>query len=221
MRNKIAWFAIAGLFINFGTNAQKIEVGGSLGGLLYKGDIAPALNPRFIRPAGGLFFRYNASRSFSLRFSTVVGQFVADDQYASDPFQRARGIYFRNTVQEFSLDGQYNFRNYKNLRKVKNWTPYVFGGLGFAVYRLRVPGDEGLANKLIYPLGVGVKYEIKRPWSIGLEFGTRFSASDYLDGTGPVTTTVKLQQNDPALKDKYSFLALTISYTFYRLDCPE
>ena len=31
------------------------------------------------------------------------------------------------------------------------------------------------------PLGIGVKYGLDRVWSIGLEFGTRFTFTDYLD----------------------------------------
>ncbi len=219
----MARLLIAGLFISIGARAQQIEIGGSLGGMLYKGEVSPSLNPRFYRPAGGLFFRYNATRSFSVRTSLVLGQVGADDKYASDPFQRARGTYFRNNVQEGSIDLEYNFRNYKFLRKVKNWTPYVFGGLGLYSYgKIGNPSPErGLTNKLMFPLGVGVKYEIKRPWSVGFEFGTRFTSTDYLDGVGFTNgTTDRLAQGTPQ-KDKYTYTAITISYTFFKLTCPE
>ena len=47
---------MAGLFISLSTQAQKIELGASLGGMLYKGDVAPALNPRFFNPGAGALF---------------------------------------------------------------------------------------------------------------------------------------------------------------------
>ncbi len=221
--NKLAWLLIAGLFISIGAHAQQIELGGSLGGMLYKGELSPGLNPRFYRPAGSLFFRYTVSRSFAVRVSGTLGQVSASDRNASDPYQRARGIYFRNTVREASLDLQYNFRNYKLLRNVKNWTPYVFGGLGFYNYNKlgNVSNETGLTNKLMFPLGVGVKYEFKRPWSIGFEYGARFTSTDYLDGIGFTNgTTDKFAQGTPQ-KDHYVYTAITLSYTFFKLTCPE
>lgn len=219
---KPAWLLLAGLFISLGTQAQKIEVGGSLGGMLYKGELSPNLNPRFYRPGGSVFFRYNASQSFSVRASIAVGGVSADDKYASDPLQKARGTYFRNTIEEASVDLQYNFRDYKQLRKVKNWTPYVFGGLGMAKYgKIGYPSNEnGFTSKLIFPLGVGVKYEFKRPWSVGFEFGTRFTMTDYIDGFGFNNgSTDKYAQGTPQ-KDQYTYTGITLSYTFYKLVCP-
>lgn len=218
----MAWLLVAGLFISIEAQAQKIELGVGLGGMLYKGELSPGLNPRFYKPAGGLFFRYNASRSFSVRAGVATGQVSADDKYARDPFRRAVGTFFRNTVQEATLDLEYNFRNYKLLKKVKNWTPYVFGGLGFYRYgKLNESDEGGLTNKLMFPLGLGVKYEIRRPLSIGVEFGTRFTRSDYLDGIGLSNGTTDKFGQGTAQKDHYTYTAITLSYTFYKLTCPE
>lgn len=219
----MARLLVVGLFISIGAQAQKIEVGGGLGGMLYKGELAPSLNPRFYRPAGGLFFRYNASRAFSVRVGVATGQVSADTRYANDPYLRVVKSYFRNTIREGTVDLAYNFRNYKPLRNVKNWTPYVFGGLGFYSYAKlgNESNEKGLTNKLMYPLGIGVKYEIRRPWSVGVEFGTRFTRSDYLDGNGFTDgSTDKFAQGTPQ-KDHYTYTAITLSYTFYKLTCPE
>jgi hypothetical protein len=35
---------------------------------------------------------------------------------------------------------------------------------------------------LVLPVGVGLKYVINQNWSIGGEFGLRFSTKDYMDG---------------------------------------
>jgi hypothetical protein len=216
----IARLFVAGLFISFNVQAQKIEVGGGLGGMLYKGDVSPHLNPRFYRPAASLFFRYNVSRSFSMRAGVAIGSFQAEDHYSKDPYQQARNYSFRSTSSEATIDLEYNFLNYKPLPKAKNWTPYVFGGLGLYSYTNPVVKARALLN---FPLGIGVKYEIKRPWSVGLEFGTRFTNNDYLDGLGERTygvTTSKLAQGNPALNDSYTYTAITVSYTFYKIVCP-
>lgn len=211
---------IAGLFISLSVQAQKLEVGGGVGGLLYKGDVSPALNPRFYRPAANLFFRYNASRSFSMRAGVGIGSFGATDRASRDPFQQARGYSFRSSLSEATIDLQYNFLNYKPTPKSKNWTPYVFGGVGLCSFNNPVIRARGIIN---FPLGVGVKYEINRPWSVGLELGTRFTKHDYLDGLGERTygiTTNKTAQGNPALRDSYTYTALTVSYTFYKIVCP-
>lgn len=211
---------IAGLFISLSVQAQKLEVGGGVGGLLYKGDVSPALNPRFYRPAANLFFRYNASRSFSMRAGVGIGSIRATDRASLDPFRQARGYSFRSSLSEATIDLQYNFLNYRPTPKSKNWTPYVFGGVGLCSFSNPVVRARGIIN---FPLGVGVKYEINRPWSVGLEFGTRFTKNDYLDGLGERTygiTTNKTAQGNPALRDSYTYTALTVSYTFYKIVCP-
>lgn len=207
-----------GLFIfSSGTYAQQIELGAGLGGMLYKGDIAPHLNPRFYRPAGNLFFRYNFTRSFSARAGVALGGIRGVDRVSRDPFQQARNLSFRTQVSEATLDVEYFFRDWKMIRRTKNWSPYVFGGVGLMAYS---PKKEG-GSSIIYPLGVGVKYEIKRPWSIGFEFGTRFTRNDDLDGLAKAPGASKLLSGNPALSDSYTYTALTISYTFYKITCPE
>ncbi|AUD00754.1 type IX secretion system protein PorG [Spirosoma pollinicola] len=217
---KKARLIVAGLFISLSVQAQKIEIGGGLGGMLYKGDVSPALNPRFYRPAGSLFFRYNATRSFSVRGSGAIGGLRADDQASSDPLQQARDYSFRTNITEAEIDFEYNFLNYQGLPKVKNWTPYIFGGIGLCRFTNAVVRMGGVVT---YPLGIGLKYEIKRPWSVGVEFGTRFTRNDYLDGLGEYTfgpAVTKVSQSNPALKDSYTYTTITLSYTFYKIVCP-
>lgn len=216
----VARLLVAGLFISLGAQAQKIELGAGLGGMLYKGDVSPRLNPRFYRPAASLFFRYNATRSLSLRAGLGIGGLRGDDQYSRDPLQQARGYSFRSNISEATVDIAYNFLNYKPQPKVKNWTPYVFAGAGLFNVRNSVVRIRGA---LAFPVGVGIKYEIRRPWSVGVEFGTRFTKNDYLDGLGERTfgiTTNKLAQGNPALSDSYTYTAITVSYTFYKIVCP-
>lgn len=216
----VARLLVAGLFLSplLGVS-QKIEIGGAFGGMLYTGDVAPVLNPKFVRPGGGLFFKYHLSRSFAARAQVSLGRIIGTDSITNDAYQKARGAAFRNTIREVALLGEYKFRNYTPLRNAKNWTPYVFGGLAVFSHGLRQPGDKPV--EIAFPLGVGVKYEIARPWSIGLEYTTRFTTTDNLDGLGtPAAGAPKLNQSDPDRKDHYTMVFLTVSYTFYRIFCP-
>ena len=120
--------------------AQKIEMGARSGGFNYKGDLAPALNPRFFRPGGSLFFRYNASRSVTFRAEMLMGSITGNDAYSKDPFQKVRNLSFRTKLSEANLVTEYNFLNYQDRRFAINWTPYVFAGLGYSrdVYKRQI-----------------------------------------------------------------------------------
>lgn len=204
--------------------AQKLEVGGGLGGLLYKGDISPALHPGFVRPGGHLFFRYNKSQALSIRASVLAGSIGANDAQVQNPFNRARGFSFRTRLTEISTDLEYNFLNYRhdNLRRAGNWTPYVFGGVALFGFR---PNQEASANYrkngLALPFGVGAKWQLGSPWSLGVELGTRKTFTDYLDNLGQTTDpNNKLAQGDPSHQDLYYYVSVSLSYTFYRIVCP-
>ncbi|MGA0558940.1 DUF6089 family protein [Larkinella sp. VNQ87] len=200
------------------------EVGAGLGGMLYKGDLAPGLAPGNIRPAGNLLVRYNVSQPFTVRINLGLGQIAGRDSRFDDPFQQARNLAFKTNIREVNVLMEYNFLNFSSLRKVKNWTPYAFGGLGLFTFKTN-PQNPGYQRKSLFnfPLGVGIKYEFKRPWSVGLEYGTRFSGSDYLDNFGPNTFggTNKLLNGNPDSKDTYTYIGLTLTYRFYRITCPE
>ena len=202
--------------------AQKVEIGASLGGLNYKGDIAPAFNPRFFRPGGSLFFRYNVSRSVTFRAEVMRGSIAGDDAHSKDPFQKARNFSFRTKLSEANLVTEYNFLNYEDRRFALNWTPYVFGGIGYSRFSPDPKTSDYATKGWVLPYGIGVKYQINRPWNIGLEFGTRKTFTDHLDNLGgtPIST-IKLDQGDLTTKDTYYYLGFSVSYTFYRIVCPE
>lgn len=199
------------------------EVGGGLGAMYYKGDIAPQFAFRNLRPAGNLLVRHNFSQAFTLRANAGLGRLVANDTLTNEPFQQARGTSFRSGIQEASLLMEYNFLNFSGLRKAKNWTPYLFAGLGLHSAGLQNEVEKSIGKRIHFPLGAGVKYEFKRPWSVGLEFGTRFTSTDYLDGYGPKTFngTDKLGNGNPDTKDLYSYIGVLLTYRFYRITCPE
>lgn len=202
--------------------AQKVEIGASLGGLNYKGDIVPFINPRFFRPGGSLFFRYNASRSVTFRAEIMRGSITGDDAYSKDPFQKARNLSFRTKLSEANLVTEYNFLNYEDRRFALNWTPYVFAGIGYLRFAPEPKTMDYATKGWVLPYGIGVKYQINRPWNIGLEFGTRKTFTDFLDNLGGIpTTTAKLDQGDMTTKDTYYYLGFSVSYTFYRIVCPE
>jgi hypothetical protein len=203
------------------TLAQRVEFGAGLGGFNYKGDIAPHLRLKFFKPGGSVFFRYNPNSALSLRAELAGGLIGAKDEASKDPYQQIRNMSFNTRVFEGSAVAEYNFLDYQDRRFVVNWTPYVFGGVGLNTFKPDVKTGDYKTSGLVLPYGVGIKYQIRRPWNIGIEYGARKTFTDYLDNLGgePLSND-KLQQGDPSTKDSYYYLRFSVTYTFYRIFCP-
>lgn len=202
-------------------NAQKVELGVGLGGFNYNGDIAPSFQFRNIRPGGSLFFRYNFNSAFTMRAEVAGGLVGAKDSNSKDPYQLQRNLSFRTRIFEASAAAEYNFLDFKERRFAVNWTPYVFGGIGLMKFTPDVVTSSYKTNALVIPYGVGIKYQLKRPWGIGLEYGTRKAFTDYIDNLGgEPTSTNKAIQGNPALSDKYYYIRFSLTYTFYTIFCP-
>ncbi|GAA4444713.1 hypothetical protein GCM10023091_35330 [Ravibacter arvi] len=200
---------------------QKWEVGAGVGGMNYTGDIARKLQIRNFRPAGNLFARYNLKNGFSFRAEFLGGGIAAADRNADNAFQQQRDLSFKTLVLEGNLATEYNFLDYRDSRKALNWTPYVMGGIGYALFRPKPDNGSYKTSTLVIPFGVGLKYQVKRPWGVGVEFSARKTFTDYLDNFGGKEVVPdKFGNGNPALKDIYYFLGVNVSYTFYKIVCP-
>jgi hypothetical protein len=200
--------------------AQKIEIGAGVGTMNYTGDMAPQYKLRFSRPAASAFFRYNISKPVSFRAEIGGGGIKAEDRFSDDPQHQARNLSFKSPVMEGNLAIEYNFLDYVEKRSAINWTPYLFGGLGYMMFKPSPQTGNYSTNGMVIPFGVGVKYLIKRPWSIGVEFGSRKTFTDYLDNLGTLDGNLNpVAQGDPSTKDMYHYLRFSVSYTFYKIVC--
>ncbi|MGC9344380.1 MAG: DUF6089 family protein [Bacteroidales bacterium] len=88
---------------------------------------------------------------------------------------------------------------------------YLFGGVGGSIYSAKakqmaetedrfVPGSGFAA---VFPVGAGIKYTIDAAWSIGFEFGRRYTLTDKLDGI-----TTQFSKNN----DIYDFAVISAIY---------
>ena len=83
------------------------------------------------------------------------------------------------------------------------------------------PSADYKQNQIVLPFGVGIKYNIKGPWDLNLEFGTRKTFTDYLDNLGGNDPSLpKTQQNDYSKGDMYYYTSLTLSFKFIKIYCP-
>lgn len=194
------------LVLTCGTSAkaQYSEVG-LLGGIsFYMGDLNPDMPFKDVRPAGGLFYRYNFNDRFSIRAAAHIGYIVGYDANSTDPAQLERNLSFESWLFDFSVTGEFNFFRYAP-GDMRHWiTPFLFGGISVfkfnpraelngEMWELQPLGTEGqgttfypdrqkysLFNAAI-PFGLGLKVNLSKTFSVGLEWGMRYTFTDYLD----------------------------------------
>jgi hypothetical protein len=207
----------------FPSQAQRFELGVGGGVTLYKGDVSPHPVPKFSRPAGSIFIRHNPGKAVSIKYSFMMGKIIGNDKDLKDAFGQARQHSFRSRLLEGSAQLEYNFLNYRNELTKTPLSPYLFGGI--AIFRF-----EPLQNfrpdynltQIAIPFGVGLKYVVGGNWNLGLEFGARKTFTDYLDDLGgDINYTNRNRNGNPNDKDMYFYSAVSFSYTFYKVRCPE
>jgi len=202
--------------------AQRLEVGAGAGTVNYKGDISPGINLDEPHLGGQVFLRHNPGKAISLTYSFMLGRFGASDKNSDDPFAQQRNFSFGTRLVEASAIAEYNFLDYRDEQDRTNFTPYLFGGL--ALFRFE-PQQNYRPTYDLYqigiPFGVGMKYVLGGSWNLGVAFGARKTFTDYLDDLGGIDTINRFRNGNPNAKDMYFYTALSISYTFYKVRCPD
>ena len=200
----------------------QFEVGAFGGACNYQGDLAGGVVIwQETQPAFGVLLRYTPNPYITIRGNYLQGKLTGADSHSPEPSQRSRGLTFNSTIREFSFIGEFNFlgqsneRNYQGAETLFN--PYLFAGLGVAStdgtpvapsdrrpYPFPEEGTKSIVPAL--PLGIGFKVQFSDVVSVGIEWGTRLTFSDYLDGVSKV--------GNPKKNDWYMFGGLTFTYCF-------
>jgi hypothetical protein len=113
------------------------------------------------------------------------------------------------------LDFEFNWWPYKTAWRRTKYTPFVSAGLG---YSLNYSG-EGVSH-LYLPFGGGIKANLSKKLSGGLEVSMRKSFTDRIDG---VTNMGGEEMQSPIGNDDWYMLTgffLTYKVFEYRDDCP-
>ncbi len=210
MRHSFVVVAILLLIGPLNTNAQYHELGISIGGTQYSGDMdAPEFSTNFqqTRFGFGLFYKYNIQGRYSIAASFLRGTLQADDANSSADWQLERNLSFSTKVNELSLVFEYNIfkfdiRDYEDII-----APYVFlGGAYFRfnptaeyegqTYDLQPLGTEGQGipgygdkyslGQFSIPFGGGIKLRLSEKMIIAFEIGARKTFTDYIDDLSTV-----------------------------------
>jgi hypothetical protein len=205
--------------VSFG---QMYEVGISLGGSNYVGDIG---RTNYIYPnkiATAAFLKYNLNPRMALRATYSYLPVKANDLDADTNFRRDRGLHFSNTINELAVGLEYNFYEYDISSDDKSWTPYILIELASFNYKHVVSEPQPnqyqyeTKNSAAIPFGVGFKSKLAGPLAFSLETKFRYTFEDDLDfSTAKVPS---LDFGNPG-KDWYMFTGFSLIYTFGRPAC--
>jgi hypothetical protein len=204
------------------TQGQKNEIGFSIGGLNYTGEISPAYNILHTRPAGSLFYRLNISPIIAIRTSVMAGGLYGNEKNSKYPVAAVRSAYFNTFISEFTVMAEYNFFNYRSKKDDRRVCPYLVGGLGMFNAK---KGKGNYSNRSEYielsiPFGMGIKYKLSRVLNLGAEFVARKTATDQIDGLSSQYLGAQETANIFD-KDWYYYGGFSLSYTFYKVVCHE
>ena len=223
-------------------NLQISELGLGLGGLNYKGEIAPKYRFGNNGLAATIFYRREISKPVTLRAAILGGTVNATDNYFKIPLNQFRQAKLSGSLFEVSAGLEYNFLDYYDLTRKQRWTPYFFVNaagfysstqtesnvnalVGGATVASQVTTADRAGNvekrdllSVAIPIGFGIKYSLSYHWNLGAEIGARKIFTDLYDNLGEDTSIALANPND---KDWYFYNGFSISYTFYKIKCPK
>lgn len=241
------------------------ELGGWIGSSWYFGDLNN--NNSFSMPgwAAGITGRYDVDERVAIRAGASLARVRADDAILGNSYEQTRNLHFRSPLWEAHIAGEFNFLPYVHGSRTHRFTPHIFGGFVVFGYNpqaeldgvwldLNEFGTEGQElNDEYYPvamgwlLGGGIKFDISQTLSVNVEWGGRFTGTDYLDdvsGQYPDMDALlrrrgadAVRLSDPSLSDpklgatgrqrgnskdndKYHFVSIGIMRFFGGLKCP-
>jgi hypothetical protein len=201
---------------------QMYEVGISVGGSNYVGDIG---RTSYIYPnkiGGAAFFKYNKNPIMALRATYSYLPIQANDLDADTDFRRDRGLNFKNTINELAVGLEYNFYEYDLSTPGKTWTPYIL--LEFAAFNYKYITSEpqpdqyeyNSKNSFAIPFGVGFKSKLSGSLAFALETKFRYTFEDDLDYNNEKIAKLNFGGTG---NDWYMFTGFSLIYTFGRPAC--
>jgi hypothetical protein len=166
--------------------------------------------PRVIPPAIGPIYRYNFNMRNALRahaFFYTLGDSV-------DNF-RGEMADFQASFVDLGLDFEFNWWPYLTADSKTKLSPYVSAGLG---YGLNIDGNS--VSHLYLPFGGGLKANLGKRLSGGIEVSARMTFTDLLDGV--VNLGGDEVQTPIGNNDWYMFTGVFLTYKIfnYREECP-
>jgi len=236
------------------SQGQRTEIGGFFGGSYYIGDINPHRHFAMTRISFGGVLRHNFDQHFALRLNGIHATVESSDAIIG--YNTNRNLSFFTSIVELSAQLEISFLSFITGDLHTPISPYLFVGAGAFAYvpqavnfdgvlvTLRNLGTEGqwldgpyprpyslISNNFLF--GVGFKFNISKDITGGLEYGMRWTGTDYVDDVSgryvnPLSLTgharylsdrsltntfenTGLLRGDPTTRDIYSFFGFVLT----------
>ncbi|MCK5814458.1 MAG: hypothetical protein KAH07_00790 [Flavobacteriaceae bacterium] len=212
------------IFLSAIANGQINEIGISLGGSNYIGDVG---RETYIYPnsyaIGGIYKR-NLNQRIALRGTYTYAELTDDDASSENIARQLRGYEFTNTLHEIAVGLEYSFFDYSFSCRDRNkrHTPYLLFEVAAINYKTAVSGTPGdyeykSTTSFSIPFGLGYKTKIYKNLAGAIEIGMRYTFVDDLDYNN--TDIPDLNFGNPNDNDWYVFSGINLVYTFGRPPC--
>ncbi|CAN5431814.1 hypothetical protein BH20BAC1_BH20BAC1_27340 [soil metagenome] len=203
-------FFLFAVLLTYSAHAQ-FQLGVFAGLSDYNGDLLDKPY-RYSQGCFGLAGGYQFSDRFTVRAEIARGKIKGKDEVSYVRGFSQRNLNFQSSLSEFSMVGEYNLFNLKNMR----WTPFAFTGIAVYHYNpytfdqnnekfyLKPLSTEGQGldqyperkpyslTRLALPIGGGLKYAVNDRMQVAAQIGLRVTNNDYLDDV----STTYVDQND-------------------------
>lgn len=208
--------------------AQRWSMSAGAGATLYKGDLSdwhliPHLSQlKTANTAVNFQLRYQPDQAIAYRAKLTFSGISGDGANYGLPSISYSTNSFSSPLIEFSGLVDYNFKDYQANRRIRNWTPFIYGGLTSLF--VSPEGNALLPNPktfftLAIPFGVGLKAQLSNRVGIQWEFGSSKSLSNILDGQaawGDQPQIFTLNKTD-----QYLQTSVSITYSLISVYCPR
>jgi len=220
MKNSILFIVLVS--ISSFLMGQVYEVGLTVGGTNFIGDIG---RTNYIYPnkiAGNVFFKYNYNPRIALKATYSFLPISGDDRNAETDLKQNRGFNFNNTIHELAVGMDFNFYEYDAYSDSKSWTPYIsieLAGFSYNTVQDEIsPGVYSFTNKTSYtiPFGVGFKSRLFGKFAFSLQTTFRYTFEDDIDYS---TNRISALNFEGTGNDWYVFTGFSLIYTFGRPPC--
>ena len=220
-------FLVVLLILPFLSNAQDWQGALFIGSSNNSGDLVKkayeAGNTKF---GWGLSVKNNITPKIGVRGNIWFSTIQADETIYST--RKSRGFSSKGPITELSITGEwaplYKEKTHGDEFK-RRFSPYIMGGLGLALFNPSTNYNQGnhsdvmealikedMASSdkitLAIPVGGGIKFDLTEKVELAIEFGYRFTTTDYLDGVS--------QSGDPDKTDTYEFAGAIVSFDIFK-----
>lgn len=245
------------------TAGSKSEIGVIGGVMYYVGDLNPYHHFRDFEAGLGIIYKYNLTSHFVFRATALYGKVTGNDSKSSgSEYRLNRNLHFSSDIFEIAAGFELNFFKYRTQDFKHPITPYFIFQVAYfhmnpkaskdGTYRELQPlGTEGQGSsqggkayslhQIAFPIGLGLKFNLARGVSLGIEYSFRFTFTDYLDDVsknyvdpdilsaengpdagyfsdrslqkyGSNGTNTNYQRGDTSTKDWFGFLGATLTF---------